>query len=341
MLPPSSDQVPSELMLLRQSYQSFDHDFRTSYPPPSDLVQIPTIRDIQSSQDGSEQTIPVQLAKDKYEKTNYWKFIREKKYWPWWGALALLTVLVVLMTVYHKNIVHWLQPVSARIRSLSWGWLIPILVLIALSFPPLFGHEIVIILCGAVYSLWIGFGIVAAGTFIGEILTYFAFRTTLDRKAKSAERKNLDYAALARITCEGGFWIVFIVRLSVVPGHFSTAVFAVCRVNFWAFAFASLVTLPKQLIIVYLGVILGNGNGGKLISNIVLGVTFLVTVLAGVYILWRLRITRRAMVLEAGRISGRTNTKLREQGLETAAHDNKHGVQTGPGTTCTEASCRA
>ncbi|KAF3124842.1 Tlg2-vesicle protein [Orbilia oligospora] len=338
MLPPSSDQVPSELMLLRQSYQSFDHDFRTSYPPPSDLVQIPTIRDIQSSQDGSEQTIPVQLAKDKYEKQTIGNLLEKRT---WWGALALLTVLVVLMTVYHKNIVHWLQPVSARIRSLSWGWLIPILVLIALSFPPLFGHEIVIILCGAVYSLWIGFGIVAAGTFIGEILTYFAFRTTLDRKAKSAERKNLDYAALARITCEGGFWIVFIVRLSVVQGHFSTAVFAVCRVNFWAFAFASLVTLPKQLIIVYLGVILGNGNGGKLISNIVLGVTFLVTVLAGVYILWRLRITRRAMVLEAGRISGRTNTKLREQGLETAAHDNKHGVQTGPGTTCTEASCRA
>lgn len=33
----------------------------------------------------------------------------------------------------------------------------------------LFGHEIVAILCGLVWGLWIGFGIVAAGTFIGEV----------------------------------------------------------------------------------------------------------------------------------------------------------------------------
>ena len=31
-----------------------------------------------------------------------------------------------------------------------FGWIIPIVVLIALSFPPLFGHEIVGVLCGVV-----------------------------------------------------------------------------------------------------------------------------------------------------------------------------------------------
>ena len=46
--------------------------------------------------------------------------------------------------------------------------MIPIVILIVISFPPLFGHEIVALLCGVVYGLWIGFGIVAAGTFIGE-----------------------------------------------------------------------------------------------------------------------------------------------------------------------------
>jgi uncharacterized membrane protein YdjX (TVP38/TMEM64 family) len=40
--------------------------------------------------------------------------------------------------------------------------------LIVLSFPPLFGHEIIALLCGVVYGLWIGFGVVAAGTFFGE-----------------------------------------------------------------------------------------------------------------------------------------------------------------------------
>lgn len=64
-----------------------------------------------------------------------------------------------------------------------------------ISFPPLFGHEIVAILCGLVWGLWVGFvsvsttcalhassliartqGIVALGTFLGEIGNFYAFR---------------------------------------------------------------------------------------------------------------------------------------------------------------------
>lgn len=67
--------------------------------------------------------------------------------------------------------------------------MIPIAILFIISFPPvrlqppicsvlpfidyqipqLFGHEIVAILCGVVWGLWIGFAIVAAGTFLGEL----------------------------------------------------------------------------------------------------------------------------------------------------------------------------
>jgi uncharacterized membrane protein YdjX (TVP38/TMEM64 family) len=39
---------------------------------------------------------------------------------------------------------------------------------VVISFPPLFGHELIALLCGVIYGLWIGFAIVAAGTFIGE-----------------------------------------------------------------------------------------------------------------------------------------------------------------------------
>ncbi|EWC44401.1 hypothetical protein DRE_01227 [Drechslerella stenobrocha 248] len=262
------------------------------------------------------------VPKTAYEKTDYRKFVTEKKYWVWWAALVVIVVLAVLLTVYHKDIVHWLQPVSNKIRSLSWGWVIPILILIAISFPPLFGHEIVIVLCGAVYGLWIGFGIVAAGTFIGEILTYFAFRTILRKKAEALERKNLEYAALARITREGGFLVVFIIRLSIIPGHFSTAVFSVCGVNFWLYALASLVTLPKQLIIVYLGVILANEGGGKLVSDIVLGITFLITVVAGVYIWWKLRKVRRILIAEA-------TVPMRKEDSEAATlKEQRHSLET-------------
>ncbi len=35
--------------------------------------------------------------------------------------------------------------------------------------PQLFGHEIIAVVCGDVWGVWIGFGIVAAGTLLGEL----------------------------------------------------------------------------------------------------------------------------------------------------------------------------
>jgi hypothetical protein len=69
--------------------------------------------------------------------------------------------------ITNRGLQH-LRPFSEKVRDLPVGWLIPIAILFVISFPPLFGHEIIALLCGVVYGLWIGFAIVAAGTFIGE-----------------------------------------------------------------------------------------------------------------------------------------------------------------------------
>jgi hypothetical protein len=67
-----------------------------------------------------------------------------------------------------------LVPVLCDIGSqtagrIKFGFLIPIAILFVISFPPLFGHEIVAVLCGLVWGLGPGFAIVAAGTFVGEL----------------------------------------------------------------------------------------------------------------------------------------------------------------------------
>jgi uncharacterized membrane protein YdjX (TVP38/TMEM64 family) len=67
-----------------------------------------------------------------------------------------------------------LKPTSEKIRDLPGGFIIPVVILIVISFPPLFGHELIALLCGVVYGLWIGFAIVAAGTFLGESKSFFA-----------------------------------------------------------------------------------------------------------------------------------------------------------------------
>lgn len=104
-----------------------------------------------------------------------------------WHILSILIlVATVIITIKHDEVVavsqyliaqpdtstdappQKLRPFSEKVRDLPAGWLIPVAILFVISFPPLFGHEIIALLCGVVYGLWIGFAIVAAGTFIGE-----------------------------------------------------------------------------------------------------------------------------------------------------------------------------
>ena len=184
------------------------------------------------------------------------------------------------MTIYHSQIVQWLTPVATWMKGFvlvllvlsslispppqngndltltcrfSLGWLIPIAVLFVISFPPLFGHEIVAVLVGLVWGLWVGFGIVAAGTLLGEIGNFYAFKYLCSARGEKLEKQKLSYACLARVVREGGFKIALIARLSAIPGHFTTAVFATCGMGFFVFTLAALLSMPKQLITVYLG----------------------------------------------------------------------------------------
>ena len=63
--------------------------------------------------------------------------------------------------------------------------------------------------------------------------TWYAFKYAFRSKALKLERTNLNYGAMARLTRDGGFFIVLIIRLSAIPAHFSTAVFSTCDVKFW------------------------------------------------------------------------------------------------------------
>ncbi|KAG9076459.1 Tlg2-vesicle protein, partial [Ceratobasidium sp. UAMH 11750] len=252
-----------------------------------------------------------------WKKLLRWQTWLKKKYIPWYIGLIIICALTALMTIYHKQIVEWLRPAANWMHSFSVGWLIPIVILFIISFPPLFGHEIVAVLCGVIWGLWIGFAIVCAGTLIGEIGNFYAFRYCLRGRAIKMEKKNPSYACLARVVRDGGFLVAFIVRLSAIPGHFTTAVFSTCGMNIWIFTLAAFCSLPKQFITVYLGVILEQSADGTrttrdtIISDSVLAVTFLITVIAAWWI-WRemsrvrldvlreRRAERKAKLAEAG-----------------------------------------
>lgn len=93
-----------------------------------------------------------------------------------------------LIAIKHKVIVKWMTPKADYLRQVKGGWLLPVVLLVVVSFPPLLGHELIAIVCGIVsphprwfasppahslptqvWGIWVGFGIVSAGTLLGEI----------------------------------------------------------------------------------------------------------------------------------------------------------------------------
>ncbi|PSN71536.1 hypothetical protein BS50DRAFT_285248 [Corynespora cassiicola Philippines] len=233
-----------------------------------------------------------------YKPFDWKRFFLTPKYIPWHILGIGIAVATAMLSIHHDQVVAALRPFSEKLRDIPAGWLIPLAILFVISFPPLFGHEIVALLCGVVWGLWIGFAIVAAGTFLGEIGTWFAFKHLLRRKAQKLERTNLNYGALARLTRDGGFWIVLIIRFSAIPSHFSTAVFSTCDVNFWHFFIATFISLPKQIFLVYLGVLLVQKQEEGPGKIIMFGAVFIVTIAMGIWIWIKMKKIKKVLLEE-------------------------------------------
>ncbi|KAF8883030.1 hypothetical protein BD779DRAFT_1472716 [Infundibulicybe gibba] len=231
-----------------------------------------------------------------------WKTLSKWRFWirrEWlWRYVALILVLVItaLVTIFHQQIVDALTPVTNWLHKIRFGWLVPIAVLFVISFPPLFGHEIVAILCGLVWGLWAGFGIVAAGTFIGEVGNFYAFKYCCGRAAQNMKGQRFPMLASEGVT---------------------TAVFSTCGMGIIVFSIAAILSLPKQFVTVYLGVILKETSSGpesaksKIISASVVVITTIITIAAMWYIfnemnrvkpqvIYARRKARQAKLLRAG-----------------------------------------
>jgi len=212
-----------------------------------------------------------------------------KTYWKLLLITFAIIVIVVLMAYWHDPIVEAFEPHRQAIVDYPGSWAVPIAVLVILSIPPMLGHELVMILCGVIWSLGIGFGIAAAGTILGDSLCFLIFRfKRFKRYGEKMEHKNVQYECLATLMRRRGIGIICCVRLSAIPSHLVTAIQSTIGINFWIYELAIFASLPKQLILVFLGALFyetGTGpkgqerklNKGNLISFIVLLVTLLIT----------------------------------------------------------------
>ncbi|KAG1744955.1 uncharacterized protein EDB91DRAFT_1199932 [Suillus paluster] len=265
---------------------------------------------------------------------NWSSMFDKKKMWTRQRIIIYISILLAavvggLFIFYHDQIVQAIQPAANWMHNFKFGWLIPIAIFFVISFPPLFGHEILAIVCGLVWGVWIGFGIVAAGTFIGEVGNFYAFRYLCTVRGEKMEKGSITYSALGRVVREGGFKIALIARYSVIPGHFTTAIFAVCGMNIFIFMLAAALSMPKQFITVYIGTLLESSanssttSKNKIISDVVGVITVLVTVGAMWYITRQVNRVKPQIIYERrkarqARLEGESGSLYQNGGANTS-----------------------
>ncbi|KAF8171216.1 hypothetical protein K438DRAFT_1729354 [Mycena galopus ATCC 62051] len=205
-----------------------------------------------------------------------------------YSVVAVLLTIGIVFSIETKNIVHALQPESKWMTSHPAAFLIPIAIVVILTFPPLFGQEIVIMFVGATYTLPAACAIAAVATLLGEVANFFVFKYACKARGEKIEKTNLQFGLMAHVVRKGGFLIILIIRYSAIPPHFSTTVFASIGISFWIFLAATVLSLPKHLVPVFVGYVMQpsvNNNGTvKTIDDLVVVVGVVVTIVAYIWV---------------------------------------------------------
>ncbi|RGB29926.1 snare associated Golgi protein [Rhizophagus diaphanus] len=166
----------------------------------------------------------------------------------------IVIVLTILFFIFEKPIMRALAPVAEEIRDLKFGYLIIGGIIIASSIPPIPGYGSMIFICGFIYGFPLGFAPAYIFALLGASFSFFVCRSICLGYARKLTKKKSNFQKLALAIEEGGFKIIFLIRLSPFPFPWSNAFFGTIQtVSFWKFFLATALSLPKLLIYIFIG----------------------------------------------------------------------------------------
>ncbi|KAF8179920.1 hypothetical protein K438DRAFT_2172209 [Mycena galopus ATCC 62051] len=187
------------------------------------------------------------------------------------------------------NLLHGIKPPKTTQQKIKMYAILAVIIGLSILFSIetkniLLGQELVATFVGVTWDLPEAFAIVAVGIILGEIANYLTFKYACSARGAKLEAKSLDYGLLAYVVRNGSFWVILGIRYSAIPSHFATAVFASVGISFWIFLAAAILSLPSQLVPVYVGYVMqpsveDNGTS-KIVENVVLVLGFVVTTVA-------------------------------------------------------------
>ncbi|TVY54726.1 Golgi apparatus membrane protein TVP38 [Lachnellula cervina] len=276
--------------------QQYHHQYNHSQdfpPPPMATTQK---EPFMKSQWNKQSSLLNKKLSKKWQRRLYWMVPL--------GILAI--VFSVLFEVYKKDFERWVKPLTDWLREReAWSWTLPTAILVILSFPPLFGHEIVQLIVGLTYPLGVAIGIACAGAVLGEAACFIAFKYLFTGYVHKKIDQQVKWAAVARVAQEAGFRGVLVIRYSIVPPHLANPLFSCTGMTFWVYMATVILSLPKSMVFVALGSPSSEGSKAAKWGKVVaIGVVVLISVFASWWIRKKMIVATREIKAERGLAHG-------------------------------------
>ncbi|WOO84160.1 Golgi apparatus membrane protein TVP38 [Vanrija pseudolonga] len=254
--------------------------------------------------------------------------------WRWWAqwwkyylVAAPVLAVVILLILYKDTVVQAVEPYREDIKNFPASWAIAVLISAVVHIPPLLGADIILILLGAIWGLW-GLALGAAGVLLGEAMGFFLYKYMLGQKALRVARTNVFLACTLltvapppppagysynaygkpRSRCavcwtDQGLWVTTVIRLTVLPSHYTTPILAAGGMGFLKFNLTVVLSIPFQFAEVLAGYQLTHKDIG-IVASAVTYATYVSTGLAttwGLYFVYSKLIghRKRAIVEQA------------------------------------------
>lgn len=214
------------------------------------------------------------------------------------ALFVVIHILGIAFLFLSKKIEADLEPLAAKMDKTPGAFLILGALIAIVSIPPLFGHEILALVAGYVYGATYGFLILTISSIIGESGVYFGFRYWFIGALDSYREKHAkNYGVFVAVVEDGGILMLWFIRMSVIPPHFSTPLFSSLRtITWWKWMVANIAASPVKFFPpVYLGTLLRSKSNNSIVGDIVFAVSTLVTV----GVLWHINKAYKAKKAEA------------------------------------------
>lgn len=194
--------------------------------------------------------------------------------------------LLVIAIFSHKLQSH-LGPLANKMERIPLAWLALSALIAIVSIPPLFGHELLAIIAGYVYGQKLGFAILTISSVVGESMVYFAFRFWLRSYLDSFRKKyRRNYSVFVQVVESGGLRMLWAIRMSVIPPHFSTPLFSSLQnITWWKWMLANILASPVKFYPpVFAGTLLRDKRNNSVIGDVAFIGSTLITVMVLLYI---------------------------------------------------------